>query len=165
MKKLRWMNGEYIAKRPRETCRQLFTDRLRAAGLPLEPLACSLDDLIPCVQIRTKTLNDIPRNCSFFFTDDIAYDSAAVEKRLRKPGAIETLDAVAKAFEALPEFTEEATEHVIRAMAEEKGGMGALVHPIRVAVSGLSEGPGLFEMLALLGRERVLARIRKAQTL
>lgn len=165
MKKLLWMNGEYIAKLPRETFRQLFTDRLRAAGLPLEPLACSLDDLIPCVQIRTKTLNDIPRNCSFFFTDDIAYDSAAVEKRLRKPGAVETLDAVAKAFEALPEFTEEATEHVIRAMAEEKGGMGALVHPIRVAVSGLSEGPGLFEMLALLGRERVLTRIRKAQTL
>ena len=165
MKKLLWMNGEYIAHMPREAFRAFFAGRLAEAGLPPQPLACTLDELIPCIQIRTKTLNDIPKNCAFFFTDDVAYDPAAVEKRLHKPEVPARLLAVAEAFEKLPEFTEAATEAVIRAMAAELGGMGPLVHPVRVAVSGVMEGPGLFEMLALLGRDRVLARLRKAATL
>ena len=64
-------------------------------------------------------------------------------------------------MEELPEFTVEALEALVRGMGEAKGcGMGPLVHPIRVAVSGKTEGPGLFEMLWLLGRERTLRRLR-----
>ena len=69
---------------------------------------------------------------------------------------------LADKFEALPEFTVEATEKLVKDKGEKLGGMGAVVHPIRVAVSGVGEGPGLFELLALIGRDRVCARCRKA---
>ena len=65
------------------------------------------------------------------------------------------------AIEAAPDFTVASLEALVRALGEAKGcGMGPLVHPIRVAVSGRAEGPGLFEMLWLLGRERTLRRLR-----
>ena len=171
LKKLLWMNGEYVARQPAETFKAELSARLAAAGLPPAPLGCTLDELVPPVQIRTKTLSDLPGNCEYFFKEEIDYDPAAVEKRLHKPGAKERLLAFADAFAAAPEFTVESTEALVRAEAEKTGedgkpvGMGALVHPIRVAVSGRTEGPGLFEMLALLGRDRVVRRLRAAAAL
>jgi glutamyl/glutaminyl-tRNA synthetase len=171
LKKLLWMNGEYIARQPAETFKAELSARLAAAGLPPAPLGCTLDELVPPVQIRTKTLSDLPGNCEYFFKEEISYDPAAVEKRLHKPGAKERLLAFADAFAALPDFTVESTEALVRAEADKVGedgkpvGMGALVHPIRVAVSGRTEGPGLFEMLALLGRDRVVRRLRAAAAL
>ena len=68
-------------------------------------------------------------------------------------------------YQKLEEFTAHNIEEIIRAKGEELGGMGAVVHPVRVAVSGISEGPGLFEMLELLGQNRVCERCRKAATI
>ena len=171
LKKLLWMNGEYIAHQPADVFKAELSSRLAAAGLPAEPLGCTLDELVPPVQIRTKTLSDLPGNCEYFFKEEVDYDPAAVEKRIRRPGAKERLLAFADAFAAAPEFTVESTEALVRAEADKVGedgkpvGMGALVHPIRVAVSGRTEGPGLFEMLALLGRDRVVRRLRAAAAL
>ena len=171
LKKLLWMNGEYIAAQPPDVFKAELSARLAAAGLPSAPLGCGLDELVPPVQIRTKTLSDLPGNCEYFFREDIAYDPAAVEKRLHAPGAKERLLAFADAFAAMPDFSAETTEALVRAEAEKPTpdgkpvGMGALVHPIRVAVSGRTEGPGLFEMLALLGRDRVVRRLRAAASL
>ena len=168
MKKLLWMNGEYIARQDPAVFRSELLSRLGAAGLPPDPLGCSLDELLPHIQIRTKTLSDLPGNCAYFFTDEVQFDPGAVAKRLARPGAKETLLSFAEAFENLPEFTAEAAEALVRAEAEKIGGdgkpvgMGAIVHPLRVAVSGRMEGPGLFEMLALLGRDRVVRRLRAA---
>jgi glutamyl-tRNA synthetase len=62
----------------------------------------------------------------------------------------------------LPSFDVQSTHEVLIAMGEERGvGLGALVHPVRVAVSGMTEGPGLFEMLVLIGRDSVCARLRR----
>ncbi len=105
----------------------------------------------------------MPGNCAYFFTDDFAFDPKAVEKRLRPEGTRERLLKVAETFESLPAFTLESTEAALRALGESMAtGIGSLVHPVRVAVSGMTEGPGLFEMLVLLGRERVCARLRQA---
>ena len=66
--------------------------------------------------------------------------------------------------ESFPAFTAASTEQALRAFGEAQNiGIGAMVHPVRVAVSGSGEGPGLFEMLALLGRKRVCARLRGAE--
>ena len=121
LKKLLWMNGEYIARQPAETFKAELSARLAAAGLPAEPLGCTLDELVPPVQIRTKTLSDLPGNCEYFFKEEIDYDPAAVEKRIRKPGAKERLLAFADAFAAAPEFTVESTEALVRAEAEKTG--------------------------------------------
>lgn len=165
MKKLRWMNGEYIAKQPKEQFKAELVARLKAAGLPEQPLNGDLDAVIVPVQPRTKVYTELPANCIYFFTEDYPFDEAAVAKRLKQPGVRELLEEMAARFEALEDFTEESTEAIVRQKSEELGGMGPVVHPIRVAVSGITEGPGLFELLVLVGKERVVARLRKAAEL
>lgn len=163
MKKLTWMNGEYIAHMPREAYLEEFNRRLTAGGLPTTPLAGDLSEILDQVQPRTKTFADLPANCCYFFTEDYPFAKKAVEKRLKPEGTAARLEEIAKAFEALPEWTIASTEALIHQLGESSGsGMGPWVHPIRVAVSGLTEGPGLFEMLHLLGRDRTISRIRSA---
>ena len=161
IKKLTWMNGEYIAREPRADFEAAFDARLQAAGLPTEPLNGLRDALLDEIQPRTKTYGDVPANCRWFFAEDYPFDPKAVAKRLHAEGVPALLDEVAAALEALPGFDVPAIEAAVRALAEARGaGLGALVHPIRVAVSGRAEGPGLFETLWLLGRERSLRRLR-----
>lgn len=162
MKKLKWMNGEYIARQPRDAFRREFLARMAAAGVTATPLSGELDAILDPVQPRTKTYADIPGNCIYFFTEEFPFDDAAVAKRLKPAGVGALLREMADQFEALPEFTVESTEKLVHAKGEALGGLGAVVHPIRVALSGISEGPGLFEMMVLIGRERVCARCRKA---
>ncbi len=161
-KKLRWMNGEYIARMPRETYHKAWAGRMRAAEVPITPLTGDLDAVLEQIQPRTKTLADIPGNCIFFFTDAFPLNEAAVNKRLKPEGTAALLEEMAGAFAALPVFDAETTEALVRDQAERHGGMGAVVHPLRVAVSGVTEGPGLFDMFVLIGRERVCSRLRKA---
>ena len=95
-----------------------------------------------------------------FVSEGYQFDEKAVEKRLRKPGVKELLLDLATRFEAVAEWTAPALEGVVKQLSQ-GGGMGPWVHPVRVAVSGRGEGIGLFEMLQLLGRDTVLARIRR----
>jgi glutamyl-tRNA synthetase len=112
---------------------------------------------------RLHFFSDIADQAAYFFTEQYSFDEKAVNKRLRKEGALESLRKLADRFAALDPFNASTTEAALRAMAEERGeGAGALVHPVRVAVSGSSEGPSLFHMLDVLGKERILSRIARA---
>ena len=84
-----------------------------------------------------------------------------MEKRLKKPGVKELLLDLADRFAKLEPFTAAAGEEMVKGLSQGQG-MGPWVHPIRVAVSGRMEGPGLFEMLELLGRDRTVARLTRA---
>ena len=160
LKKLQWMNGEYIRRAPREQYRKELDSRLSAAGL-VPPPGFNMDLLVDQLQIRTRFWNDIPGNCAFFFTDDYPFDEKAVEKRLRKPGVKELLLDLAERFERLEPFTSAAGEAMVKELSQGEG-MGPWVHPIRVAVSGRGEGIGLFEMCELLGKEKTVSRLRRA---
>ena len=163
LKKLTWMNGEYIRMAPRAEFAGIFTARMREAGLLHADFPqATLDGIIEHMQVRTKFYAEIPAQSAYFFTEDYPIDAKAAEKRLQAPGAVAVLETVAGAFEKLPVFDVQSTHDALLAMGEAQGtGLSAWVHPVRVAVSGLSEGPGLFEMLALLGRETVCARLRR----
>ena len=160
IKKLQWMNGEYIRRAPREKYRAELLARLDAAGL-VPPPSFNLDLLIDQLQVRTKFWSDIPGNCAYFFTDDYEMDPKAVEKRLKKEGVKDTLLDLADRFEKLEPFTAAAGEAMVKELSQGNG-MGPWVHPIRVAVSGRGEGIGLFEMCELLGKDRTVARLRRA---
>ena len=159
MKKLIWMNGEYIRRQPREVYAKEFLTRVSEAGLPTGGV--DIDGIVEQMQVRTKFYSEIPGNCTYFFTEAYPFDPKGVEKRLHAAGVPEILESVAEQYDALPSFDLQTTHDVIAAMAESKGvNMGVMIHPVRVAVSGVSEGPGLFEMLVLIGREKVCARLR-----
>jgi len=159
IKKLIWMNGEYIRQKPRDVYAQSFKERIEAGGLSVSGV--DLDGIMEQMQVRTKFYSDIPGNCAYFFSDEYPFNAKAVRKRLMKDGVPDLLDLIAAAYEELEEFSLETTHDLLVKMAELREiGIGALVHPVRVAVSGLAEGPGLFEMLVLLGQKRVCERLR-----
>ena len=128
--------------------------------------------LLPIValeQEKYKLLAEVPRLVDFFFQEDLSggfYDPKAVEKTLRKDGVGSLLEGLAALAQSAAPFSERVLEERIRAFCEERGvKTSAVFHPLRVAVSGRTEGPTLFKMLELLGRETVLARLRAAQEL
>ena len=160
IRKLQWMNGEYIKKIPSGS----FVDEVRKRAAAFGGSAH--DDgwwsyLAEQLQPRTKFLNDIPGMVRCFVSDDFPFDEKAVEKRLRKPGVRGLLMGLVEKFSAVGEWTAPALEAVVKELSGD-GSMGPWVHPIRVACSGRGEGIGLFEMLQLLGREKTLARLKSA---
>jgi len=112
---------------------------------------------------RVKRLEDFTKVGRFFFTDAIEYESAAVDKHLRVPGMDEHLKAFDAALTALEAFDPASIEAALRATADARGVKAAsLIHAVRVTVTGQTARPGLFEVLALLGRVRVRARMAGA---
>jgi glutamyl-tRNA synthetase len=96
-----------------------------------------------------------------FIADEVESDPAAVDKFLKDPKAKELLRAVVARLEALPEFTLQSTEAVVRSLADERGiKAGALISPVRVALTGQTASPGIFDVITLLGREKTLERLR-----
>ncbi len=161
IKKLQWMNGEYVKRLPKAVFTEELVKRANAAGLVV-PDGFNLSMLVDQMQVRTKFLNDMPGNIAYFFTDDYPMDEKAVEKRLKKEGVKETLLDMVKRFGEVPEaeWKCERLENLVKELSQGNG-MGPWVHPIRVAVSGRMEGPGLFEMLELLGKTRTIERLDK----
>ncbi len=160
-----WLNGQYIAHMELERFVELSLPFIDKAGIAYG----TREALLPALTIvkpKVKHLSDVPSWIGFLFTEDFAIDPEAVEKNLRKPGAIDRLKALGEAFSTLTEWNHPALEAKLKETAAALGAkVGELVHPARVAASGKSVGPGLYEMLEILGKERVLARFKKAEAL
>lgn len=157
MKKLQWMNGEYIKRMPKDGFTSELVRRVNEAGMTI-PEGYDVAYLVDQLQIRTKFLNDIPAACRCFFSDEFEMDEKAVEKRLKKEGVKALLVDLVERFKNAPDWKAPALENLVKELSQGNG-MGPWVHPIRVAVSGRGEGIGLFEMLQLLGREKTIARL------
>ena len=162
-KKLAWMNGEYVKKIHAEEFTRALKDALSASTTTTTATYDSAwwTYLSAQVQPRTKFLNALGEGLEYLFNDEYPFDPKAVEKRLKKEGAKKALEDVIALFEKTPDWNASALEELVKGLSQGNG-MGPWVHPIRVAVSGRGEGIGLFEMLQLVGRDRTLARLRKA---
>ncbi len=99
-----------------------------------------------------------------FFADEYVYDEKAVEKNLLKNEILKTmLPELAKKFEAMAGFDEKEIEEIMRKIIEEQGvKAGVLINGVRTAVTGQAVGPGIFELLSVIGKERVIERLKKA---
>jgi glutamyl-tRNA synthetase len=112
---------------------------------------------------RAKRLTEFVAAGRFFFSDGVEYDPAAVDKHLRAAGMRDHLRAVRAAFDELPSFDPVALEAALRSTADARGVKAAtLIHAVRVAMTGKTVSPGLFEVIALVGRERTRARLDAA---
>jgi glutamyl-tRNA synthetase len=109
---------------------------------------------------RAKRLGDFTTQLAPFLVDRVEYEPAAAEKHLGIQGLAGHIDALAQAYTTLPVFDEAATEATLRQIADARGvKAGALIHATRVGVTGRAVSPGLFEVLVILGRDRVIARL------
>jgi glutamyl-tRNA synthetase len=118
------------------------------------------------IRARYLTLKDFSTWGRCYFSDEFEFDDKAVKKNLKDPGLRELLPELADRLSSVPEFTAHSTEEVFRNYAEQKEiKAGLVINAARTAVSGTSVGPGLFEMLEVLGREAVVKRLVKAKDL
>jgi glutamyl-tRNA synthetase len=121
--------------------------------------------LITALGERLKLFGDVVQYGEFFVTDAaLTYDEKAVEKRLKKdPAAVELLRGFRDRLASADSFEPAALEALLNAYVTERGvGLGAIIHALRVSVTGKAVGPGMFDCLALVGRERCVARIDRA---
>ena len=138
---------------------------LEEAGLKDEVCAVTtewLAQLVVLVKERTKTLVEMVHWVRPYFGEAVAFDEEAAKKFLTLAHA-PMLTKLTERFEALPSFSKPEWEETFKKLVEEEGiKMGQLAQPVRVALTGRTASPGLFEVMDVLGRERTLCRLRKA---
>ncbi len=122
------------------------------------------EETVNLIRTRLHTLKDFSTVGRPYFSDDFTFEDAAVAKNLKKDDRVkQLLIDTAEQFDKLSVFNIENAENVIRVLAEGKGVKpGLIINAVRTAVTGQSAGPGLFEVLAAIGKERTIARLRKA---
>lgn len=161
VKKLEWMNGEYIRKSESKRLLELILNK--KPSIMKEENDKRVLKLVEILKERCKTINDFLEQGNFFFEEDIVYDNNAVKKQFEKIGVSENLGKLLERWRSLEEFDKENLEKSLRDLSAELGIMaGEIIHPTRVALTGVSVGAGLFELAEVLGREKVIERLEKA---
>ncbi|NOU36761.1 MAG: glutamate--tRNA ligase [Kiritimatiellaceae bacterium] len=159
LRKLLWMNGEYMRAMKPADFAALCRNELAAAGVVP---GANADAVFALMQERTKLPAEIVPSTAFFFTDDFAYDDKAVEKKLAKPEVFQTLEKIAGILQGLELFDAETVNKALHDFVEQGGlKFGDVMPPLRIAVSGQQSGPDLAPVLAILGKDATLSRIRK----
>lgn len=163
LKKLEWMNGVYMRSRPKEELENRCREVMMRRGLwDSSTTPDYFSAVLRAMGDRIHFYSDIALQAGFFFTENYEYDEKAVAKRLMREGALDELRELGKRFSASEKFDAASLDKILHDYAAELGvNPGQLIHPVRVAVSGMAIGPGLFDMLEVLGRERVASRIAR----
>jgi glutamyl-tRNA synthetase len=114
------------------------------------------------LQTRARGLKDFSHSGRAFFSDDFEYDPEAVKKFWKDQALADLLTALADRLAATNPFDLGQTEKTLRSLAEEKGAKaGLLINAARVALTGQAVAPGLFDVMVTLGRDRVVARLKR----
>ena len=162
--KLLWVNAEYIKMSPPTEVAQALAPLVEAAGLTGEAQAVSADQLaqlVVLVKERAKTLVEMVDWVRPYFGQTVTYDEEAAKKFLT-PAIAPILRKLLSRFEAVPAFSKHQWEEAFKQLVEEEGmKMGQLAQPVRVALTGRTASPGLFDVMDVLGRDRALFRLRQ----
>ncbi|SSC24892.1 Glutamate-tRNA ligase, partial [Klenkia terrae] len=169
LKKAEAINATHLRALPVEEFVTRVTPYLAGAGLveatPTAEQQRVLDAIAPLAQERMVVLSEAVGLLGFLFVDQVVLDEAAVAKQLTGPDAVEVLDAATAALTALPAWTTPDLEAALKqALVEELGRKPRQAFgPVRVAISGRTVSPPLYESMELLGREVTLARLAAAR--
>lgn len=164
IQKLKWMNGEYIAKKSDEQLLPLVKKQMADTGMdPGKINDAFLLKLIGLYKIRMKTLSEFIALTDCFFKDDYAVEEKENMKYLGPEKNRANLKEFAGRLEGLEDFSSAKIEEICRAIAGERNlKAGEIIHPTRMAISGKTKGAGLFEMMEVMGKDKVLERMRRA---
>jgi glutamyl-tRNA synthetase len=163
IEKLNWLNAEHLRKMPVEKIISLLREEISASGFKNESFTDEyLSKVISAMLERVSFVKEILVNGNYFFEDPAEYDETTVKKRWKEDSA-EHLKKLVEEFSNLNSPTRENYEEALRRTSEELNvGTGKLIHPVRLAVSGVGGGPGVFEILYIIGKERTISRLESA---
>lgn len=168
IKKLYWINGQYLNSLPLERIVKEAEPFFVAAGLITEEWLQEesnrnyLSHLVDVVRVRVKTLQEVVDASTYFFRDFTEYDEKGVRKFFT-PEGIAQLEVCRSRIAAQKTFDEASLETLYNTLAEEAGiALGKVIQPSRLALSGRTVTPGMFDMMVLLGKEKTLARMDQA---
>jgi len=167
-KKLEWMNGQHLGMMSAAELLPLVTQGIVAAGLAAESELAERREwllvLIDLLKVRARTIDDIVRQAIPYLSDAVDYDPEAVAKQWKdKAATSDILQATHDALANVGDWTLESTEQALRGLADARGvAAGKIFQPLRVALTGLTASPGIFDVLVVLGKAGSLARIERA---
>lgn len=161
MDKLRWYNGEHLRRLSIDAFLERAKPAIESQGFgDLEP--AFLRDVAELMQPRVSFAREVATEGRYFFSAPESYDEKGVKKRWKADSG-DLVRTFADRIEAADSFTSEGLEDTLRTIAEEhEAGAGRIIHPTRLALSGVTFGPGLFEMMVLIGKDECVRRMRKA---
>ncbi|HNP30399.1 MAG TPA: glutamate--tRNA ligase [Nitrospirales bacterium] len=161
--KLRWVNAQYIRNGDPKHVADALIPFLHSAGYDDAALARipgGAEALIPPLRERSETLLDIVQGAVPYLVESVTMDEEAAKKHLTSAIA-PSLQAFADQVEAETDFSKETLERILHGIIEGQGlKMGKVAQPLRVALTGRTISPGIYEVMGLLGKERSLQRIR-----
>jgi len=159
--KLLWLNSHYLKEMPASELARALTPFLAAQGIT-EPDQDYLARVVPTLSARCKTLVEMAAAARFYFLDPRPYEEKAAKKFLTLTAA-PILKEIAALLASLPDPSEEALNRLFTDLAQTTGQkMTNLAQPVRVALTGKTASPGLYEIIHILGRKEALRRINHA---
>ena len=163
-KKLHWIAGQHLARVSEDEILQSI--RSEEPNWQRHAKDEYIHHILKLMKIRAKTFNELKDMTGYFFSDPVTFDQEAAAKRWKDKSLNKLIDNYVQRLENIANWSAADLEKVLRATAEDMAVSAAkLIHPVRLAVSGQSEGPGLFELLELLGKMTCIRRLRKALTI
>jgi glutamyl-tRNA synthetase len=163
--KLLWLNSHYIMNSDNEKLAEISLPFLIKKGIILEGQEIDIKWLAKAVSLlkeRSKTLDELAHSLRYFVADSIKIDPKASEKFLKNEG-IKYLSEVKNALQGLASFSSFEVEKLFHVMSERYNvKLGAIAQPVRVALTGGTSSPGIYEVVEILGREKTLKRLEEA---
>jgi glutamyl-tRNA synthetase len=169
LQKLNWLNAEHLRKKSNTELLSMLKVEIQKSNLldgKPELIKKLTDDylilIIEAMKERVSFVREFIDNCFYFYEAPVQYEQKSIEKNW-KPETPDHLRKLAQKFSMLENPSKEDFEHAFTNVSEELNvGKGKIIHPLRLAVSGQSTGPGMFDLLFILGKEEVIKRIETA---
>lgn len=163
VEKLNWLNAEHLRKMPDAEILVLLREEISISKYKNETLSDEyLLKIILAMKERVIFVKEFVTNGFYFFEEPAEYDEAVVKKRWKEDSA-DYLKELIENFSKLENPAKTDFEETLRKTAETLNvGTGKLIHPVRLAVSGVGGGPGLFDILSIIGKEKTISRLQKA---
>ena len=159
--KLLWLNGWYIRNKPAEEIAELIIPFLKKKGIQVI-LDERLIKIVNILRERAKTLVELANSSDYFLVDEVKYEEAARKKFLTNE-ALPIFEALIERLSSLDKFTVPELQKIFGEITEKRGlKLVQIAQPVRVALTGGTVSPGIFEVMEILGKEKVIERLERA---
>ena len=159
--KFLWLNGKYLRDLPEERISEGVVSLIKQRKLPEMPPA-QLRKIIAQMRERSETLNGIVEQSLYFFTDDFEYDEKAADKFLVERNG-EIFELLSEELSRVENFSHDDIHGSFERVMQRTGlGLGKIAQPVRVALTGSTKSPGIFDVVEILGRDTVARRLARA---